>query len=195
MLSRLTGRRFTEWSWLHALMMCLHLSESLRLLNWELGPIMRLWLMCTESLLGNLGAWSQRKCVSQESVFCCGEILLQSICNDKIFEWDRCATIMYICFKYIENILEWNLSINVLPSMLVEREYLWAKNILQYSITLSCNANKISLNYMIFSELYCIQTAVQSHILNDDDLYSMFFLNCNTQSISLRKEGAHHFLS
>ena len=66
MLSRFTVRRFTEWSWLHALMICLHLSEIWRLLNWELGPIIWLWLMCKDSLLGNLDAWNQRSIVSQE---------------------------------------------------------------------------------------------------------------------------------
>ena len=171
MLSRLTGRRFTEWSWLHALMICLHLSEIWRVLNWELDPMMWLWLMCKESLLGNLGAWSQRQFVSQESAFfCCEQILLQSFCKDKIFEWDRCPTISYICLKYTENILEWHLSINYLHYILVEREHLWATNIFLNSSILNCNANKISWHDRSLSEFYCIQTAMQTHILNDDDL-------------------------
>ena len=78
MLSRLTVRRFTEWSWLHALMICVHLSEIWRLLNWELDPIIWVWLMCKESLLGNLDAWNQWKCVRHLLLFC------EQICQDVI---------------------------------------------------------------------------------------------------------------
>ena len=64
----------------------------------------------------------------------------------------------------------------------------------QDSILLNCNANKMSLSDRNFEYFYCIQTAVQSHVLSDDDLYRMqVSLNCNTKSIFSRKESAHHF--
>ena len=64
LLRRRMLRRFTEWKWLHALKICLHLSEILRLLNWELDLMIWLWLMCKESFLGNVEARNKRHFVS-----------------------------------------------------------------------------------------------------------------------------------
>ena len=104
-----------------------------RLLNWELGPMIWLWLMYKESLLGNLNAWNQSNFLSQERFFflwaeCRRSNCIQSFCKDKIFEWGSIPTIMYMYLKYIKKFIAWSLSINYLHSIVVEREYLLANN-------------------------------------------------------------------
>ena len=87
MRSRLTVRTFTEWFWLHAFMICLHLFEIWRLLNSELDPMIWLWLMCKESLLGNLDAWNQRNMSSQEiAIVCCEQIFEEVIVSNMLAE-------------------------------------------------------------------------------------------------------------
>ena len=173
MLSRLTVRTLTEWFWLHAFMICLHLSEIWRLLNWEVDPMIWLWLMCKESLLGHWDAWSQ-KTKKSRFVFCCEQIfeeviVLNPFAKIRSLSEEASHNYLYLIEVYKEN--SWVNSFNNLRAFnRISKRISLSEEYVQYSIMLNCNANKISLRDETLSEFYCIQTAVQSHILSDDDL-------------------------